>query len=103
MTKSFSTLVAALAISASLVAVTASMTGPVSAFTATGDLTRVGPGPDRGLSAGTISRVPPIANGDLGSGRGGDGITDTTPISGTDLGSGRADGEVGGTTSRPER
>ncbi len=46
MTKDFSTLVTALAISASLMAVTA----PVSAFTATSDVSR-------------------IANGDLGSGR----------------------------------
>lgn len=63
MTKTFSSLVAALAISAALTAVAT----PVSAFTATGDVTR-------------------ISNGDLGSGR----------ISGGDLGSGRiANGDLG--------
>lgn len=63
MTKTFSSMIAALAITASLAAVTT----PVSAFTATGDVTR-------------------ISNGDLGSGR----------ISGTDLGSGRiANGDLG--------
>jgi hypothetical protein len=71
MTKSFSSLVAVLAISASLTAVTT----PVSAFTATDDLSRVGGAPAAPVSAGSITRVPPIANGDLGSGRDGDGAT----------------------------
>lgn len=97
MTKSFSAFIAALAISASLVAVTS----PVSAFTATDDLARASAisGGGRGLSAGSITGAPPIANGDLGSGRGGDGVVSGGPISGTDLGSGRVDAEFAGQTT----
>lgn len=73
MTKTFSSLVAALAITASLAAATA----PVSAYTATGDTSRISR-PD--LASG------PIAGGDLGSGRR-DQITG--PIAGGGLGSGR--------------
>lgn len=86
MTKTFSSLIAALAISASLVAVTT----PVSAFTATGDVSRVSSAPlglDRNPATDLSSNR--IANGDLGSGRGGDGVISGPPISGTDLGSGR--------------
>lgn len=65
MTKTFSTLVAALAITATVTAVT-----PVSAFTATGDVTRISSGDmGSGRISGTDLGSGRIANGDLGSGR----------------------------------
>lgn len=66
MTKTFPSLVAALAISAALTAVAT----PVSAFTATGDVIRISNG-DLGsgrISGGDLGSGR-IANGDLGSGR----------------------------------
>ncbi len=93
MTKSFSTLIAALAISTSLCAATA----PAFANEATRDTRSIGSigsvsgGGGAGLSVASdlSSRSTGIANGDLGFGRSGSGITSGGPISGTDLGSGR--------------
>lgn len=88
MTKPFSALIAALAISASLAAVTT----PVSALEATGETRGIGSvsgGGGAGI-AGTESVVSraPISGGDLGSGRDGPAIANG-PISSGDQGSGR--------------
>lgn len=101
MTKHFSTFAAALAISASLMAVST----PVSAFGISGapEVRSVSGGPGLSGSTDLSARGGSIANGDLGSGRGGDGVVHQEPISSGDMGSGRADGEDRGTTSRPER